>query len=372
VAEDFHTTIRMHAQGWRTCYHDEILVQGKAPHDLASFLLQRARWAKGNLAVFRTRENPVTCPGLTRRQRVSYFASLYNYFSGLQRVALLLVLTWVLLTGELPMHASPVTLLALWLPWSTFALTATLALGRGSLGAFDSTRFGIMTTGIYIRGIVSLVSRGTGTFKVTPKEGVDTGGAPVLRMLALVTTIGVLLLVALGLRLASWAGVVTLGAMPAFARAITVALGVWEIGCLGGVIVPLVRRRRYRVQYRMPTVLRARIDRTSTVVPVLDLTPGGISFESPVALSSHVLLLTRLPDAKGDIHDVTLPVEVRWCTPNADATGFRVGGRFGSLDHAARETLVEYCFVVQPALQLGARLEPEGSTDEFRAAERAS
>ena len=111
VAEDFHTTIRMHAQGWRTHYHDEILVQGKAPHDLASFLLQRARWAKGNLAVFRTRENPITCPGLTRRQRVSYFASLYNYFSGLQRITLLLVLAWVLLTGQLPMHASPATLL---------------------------------------------------------------------------------------------------------------------------------------------------------------------------------------------------------------------------------------------------------------------
>ena len=31
VAEDFHTTIRMHAQGWQTRYHDEILVQGKAP-----------------------------------------------------------------------------------------------------------------------------------------------------------------------------------------------------------------------------------------------------------------------------------------------------------------------------------------------------
>ena len=58
VAEDFHTTIRMHAQGWQTRYHDEILVQGKAPHDLASFLLQRARWAKGNLAVFRTRGEP--------------------------------------------------------------------------------------------------------------------------------------------------------------------------------------------------------------------------------------------------------------------------------------------------------------------------
>jgi cellulose synthase (UDP-forming) len=358
VAEDFHTTIRMHAQGWETRYHDEILVQGKAPHDLASFLLQRARWAKGNLAVFRTSENPITCRGLTFRQRVSYFASLYNYFSGLQRIALLLVLTWVLFTGQLPMHASPVTLLALWLPWSLLALGATMALGRGSLGAFDSTRFGTMTAGIYIRGILALVSRRTGKFKVTPKEGIDTGGFRVLRMLGLVTLVGALLVVAWGLRIAAWAGAVSLGPMPTFACAVTVALGVWEIGCVAGVLVPLVRRRRYRVQYRMPTVLHARIDRTSTIVPLLDLTPGGVSFESPVAMSTRVTLLTRLPDAQGTIHDLTLPAEVRWCAPAPDGAGFRVGCRFATLDDLTRELLVEYCFVVQPALQLGAELEP--------------
>ena len=43
VAEDFHTTIALHANGWTTHYHDEVLVQGRAPHDLDSFLLQRAR-----------------------------------------------------------------------------------------------------------------------------------------------------------------------------------------------------------------------------------------------------------------------------------------------------------------------------------------
>ena len=359
VAEDFHTTIRMHARGWRTGYHDEILVQGKAPHDLASFLLQRARWAKGNLAVFRTRENPITCPRLTPKQRVSYFASLYNYFSGLQRLTLLLVLAWTLLTGELPMHASAATLLALWLPWSLLALTSTVALGRGSLGPFDSTRYGLMTMGIYIRGIVALVRRGAGKFKVTPKEGIDTGGMPVLRMLGLVTATGAVLVVAWGLRVASWLGVVTLGSMPVFARAITLALGVWEIGCIGAVVVPLVRRRRYRTQYRMPTELRARIDRTSTIVPLVDLTPEGASFESPVMLSTRTVLLTRLPDVQGAVHDVRLPTEIRWCTPNADASGYRVGGRFVDLDAATQDVLVEYCHVVQPALQLGAKLPVE-------------
>jgi hypothetical protein len=109
----------------------------------------------------------------------------------------------------------------------------------------------------------------------------------------------------------------------------------------------------------MPTTLRARIDRTSTVVPVHDLTPGGFAFESPLAMDTRVVLLTRLPDAEGTVHDVTLPGDVRWCTPLPDGSGYRVGCRFSSLDDATRELLVEYCFVVQPALQLGAELEPE-------------
>jgi hypothetical protein len=200
-------------------------------------------------------------------------------------------------------------------------------------------------------------------------------------MLGLVTVVGSLLVVAWALRIASWAGGISLGSMPDFARAITVALGAWEIGCLAGVVVPLVRRRRYRVQYRMPTVLRARIDRTSTIVPVLDLTPDGIAFESPVALSTRIVLLTRLPDTQGRVHDFTLPVDIRWCTPNETGTGFRVGGRFESLSGAEHELLVEYCFVVQPARQLGAELDtgrpetgvPEVGTGspEFGAGDRA-
>ncbi len=38
IAEDFHTTIKMHEAGWRTHYHDEILVQGLAPLDLDGYL----------------------------------------------------------------------------------------------------------------------------------------------------------------------------------------------------------------------------------------------------------------------------------------------------------------------------------------------
>jgi cellulose synthase (UDP-forming) len=359
VAEDFHTTIAMHARGWRTRYHNEILVQGLAPQNLDGFLLQRARWARGNLAVLRTRENPLFCRGLTLRQRMSYSASLANYFGGLQRAALLLVLIWTLTTGQLPMHASLFTLAALWLPWSVLAFVATGALGRGALGPLDSTRYGLLTMGIHIRGVLALTTKRTGAFKVTPKEGVESGGWTALQAVGLVTILGVALSMSWALRAAAALGVVTLPNLPTFALVITLVFGAWELGCILFVLGGVVRRRQLRSQYRFPVALRARIDRTASVVPVLDLNSDGLSFLSPVALrrGHRLTLLTRLPDTAGVLHDVELPVRVE-SSGKFEGGRSRVGCRLVDLSEHTRTLLIGYCFVMQPAQQLGATWTP--------------
>ena len=114
---------RLHGQGWHSRYHDETLVQGLAPHDLASYLLQRDRWARGNLAVLRTPENPAIAAGLTLKQRASYLSSLLAYFVPLQRVGL---------GGRaggharspvgFPLHATLWQFALFWLPWMAFEL----------------------------------------------------------------------------------------------------------------------------------------------------------------------------------------------------------------------------------------------------------
>lgn len=43
IAENFHSTVKMHRKGWTTHYHDEVLVQGLAPLDLDGYLLRRAQ-----------------------------------------------------------------------------------------------------------------------------------------------------------------------------------------------------------------------------------------------------------------------------------------------------------------------------------------
>jgi cellulose synthase (UDP-forming) len=349
IAEDFHTTIAMHARGWRSRYHAEILVQGLAPHDLGAFLLQRERWARGNLRVFRTRENPLTCRGLTMRQRMSYLASLLNYFSGLQRALLLGVLIYTLLSGRLPMSASLATLAVLWLPWALLSFGTSHALARGRLGATDSTVYGLETMSIYLRALVALVWPGTGLFKVTPKEGIDEGGLRVLRRLGFVTAIGIALLVAVVLRALAALDVIALPTLPQLALAITLAAGVWELAFFARTLVPLVRRRQHRAQYRFAVGMRGRIK--STTVPVGDLSPSGLAFASPVAwpAGERTRLLTRVPDADGLLHDLDLSLTVRSAHYLEDEGVWRIGCELVDNDDETRRLLTEYVYVVQQA-----------------------
>ena len=139
IAEDFHTTIKLHSRGWKTRYHAETLVQGLAPHDLSSYLLQRDRWARGTSPSFglpRTHCGHPTCP---RRQRVSYLSSLLAYFVPLQRLGLLTVLTVMLVSGQLPMHATVTGFVVFWLPWIAFDLAASTLLCRGRATLWDGT-----------------------------------------------------------------------------------------------------------------------------------------------------------------------------------------------------------------------------------------
>jgi cellulose synthase (UDP-forming) len=81
VTEDMTTAMRLHALGWRSVYHHEILAHGLAPESLATMLGQRLRWAQGTIQVL-FKENPLTKRGLSLGQRAMYFATMWSYLSG--------------------------------------------------------------------------------------------------------------------------------------------------------------------------------------------------------------------------------------------------------------------------------------------------
>ncbi len=347
IAEDFHTTIKLHGHGWKSRYHGETLVQGLAPHDLSSYLLQRDRWARGNLAVFRTAENPLFTPNLSFAQRMSYLSSLLAYFVPLQRLGLLTVLSVMLLSGQLPMHATLSGFLIFWLPWIAFDLAASTLLCRGRATLWDGTYSLLLTLEIFSRATRVVIARTPSTFKVTPKDGIDDGGWRALRQLHVVVGIGVVLVSALALRGLAAVGVVPLPHLAGPALAIAMALGVWELALVTAALAKVSRRRQLRHHYRTPTDMAAFIE--DTIVRVVDLTPSGAGLLSPrsIDIGKLVDVVADLPMVDGGTRPVRLQLTVTTCHLDPESTqGWRIGGAVVPVGNEDREALVEYCHVV--------------------------
>jgi len=351
VAEDFHTTIRLHGQGWHTRYHDETLVQGLAPHDLASFLLQRDRWARGNLAVLRTRENPVIAPGLTVKQRASYLSSLLAYFVPIQRLAMLAVLVAMLVTGRLPLHATAWQFGVFWLPWMVLNLVASAVLCRGQASLWDGAYSTHLTSEIFIRAVLALVHPFRASFRVTPKDGIDDGGWSAVRQLRLVVATALVLVGAVVARVLSLAGVVTLPPLRGLAVVAGLVFALWELTLIAAALWKVSRRHQFRHHYRVPVEIAGVVN--GTLVRVVDLTPGGagIIAPGPVEVGSDLALHLDLTDVHGDPHGVELTFTVRSCRPAPDL-GWRMGGTLTPASEMDGERLIEHCHVVSSRVRL--------------------
>jgi cellulose synthase/poly-beta-1,6-N-acetylglucosamine synthase-like glycosyltransferase len=87
VTEDIHTSLRMHARGWRSVFVPEPLAFGLEAQSLKEFYAQRRRWAVGALTLLlRNPDSPLRTRGLTLRQRLSYLDSTLSHFGGVQRL----------------------------------------------------------------------------------------------------------------------------------------------------------------------------------------------------------------------------------------------------------------------------------------------
>ncbi len=351
VAEDFHTTIRLHGQGWHTRYHDETLVQGLAPHDLATFLLQRDRWARGNLAVLRTSENPLVAPRLTVKQRASYLSSLLAYFVPLQRLGMLAVLVAMLVSGRLPLHATLWQFCVFWLPWMVLNLAASATLCRGQANLWDGAYTNLLTTEIFARAAFVLVHPFRTAFKVTPKDGVDDGGWRAARQLRLVLVLMGVLAAAVTLRVLAVVGVLALPPLHGLALVAGLAFAAWEMVLVAAALRRVTRRRQMRHHYRVPVEVAGVVD--GMLVRVVDLTAGGAGVigSRPLAVGEEVALRLGLPSVDGDMRDVQVKFSV-CSTRNANGLGWRMGGTLTPMSAADGDALIEHCHVVTARTRL--------------------
>lgn len=171
VTEDMATAMRMHATGWKSVYHHEILARGLAPEDLRTSLQQRLRWAQGTIQVL-LRENPLVQPGLSLGQRLMYFATMWSYISGFFSLIYLLAPVLYLFFGWMPVRAYSTDFFWHLVPFLIANQILFVFLGWG-LPTWRGQQYSLAMFPIWIQSVTSAVGnvyfgRKLG-FVVTPK-----------------------------------------------------------------------------------------------------------------------------------------------------------------------------------------------------------
>jgi cellulose synthase (UDP-forming) len=169
LTEDLHTSLLLHARGWRSCYINETLSAGLSPESQRSYLKQRERWAMGAVQTF-VRANPLLTRGLSLAQRIDYFGSIYYFFHGIPRVIYLAAPLAYLLFGVPPIMARPLDLVHYFFSYYFISLFVVHAVGKGYRRALWSDVYETMMCFSLSRAVIrALFPFAKKTFYVTPK-----------------------------------------------------------------------------------------------------------------------------------------------------------------------------------------------------------
>jgi cellulose synthase/poly-beta-1,6-N-acetylglucosamine synthase-like glycosyltransferase len=115
LAEDMHTAMRLHAEGWKSVYVPRILARGLVPSTLHGYFMQQLKWSRGTwdllIHVF-----PGLFGKLNWRQRLHYLTAPFYYFSGIIYFFNFLIPILCLVFAILPWKGDFLTFLLLSIP----------------------------------------------------------------------------------------------------------------------------------------------------------------------------------------------------------------------------------------------------------------
>ena len=317
VTEDLHTSLRIHARGWRSVYHAEPLAFGIAPESIKPFLSQRVRWGQGAMHVWRS-EGILLHKGLTWGQRLNYFASVLTYFDGWQKGFMYVAPLVVLVGGLMPMKADGMTFLMFFVPYMVMTLWMFEEVARGygrtlMIEQYNMARFAAFAWATMAWFIPP------NTFKVTRKGGRAEDG--LLRLTSPQAT--VLALNVLGL-VGGW---LIFYLQPTIPTTALLVCSCWALVnaslALGVITFTQVTQRNRRNQYRFPVSLPARVKIGDNVVTgtVDDLSERGLRFYGDIPAEVHrampLACALKLPEG-----EVTMVGEIRTLERHPQGPGY--------------------------------------------------
>ncbi len=355
VTEDIHTSILLHAQGFRSVYLNESLAYGLAPDSVRPFLVQRLRWGQGAMQVLR-RANPLRLRGLTLAQRLSYFTSMTTYFDGYQKTVYYLAPLVYFTTGVLPIVAFDVVFLLHFIPYIALFLLGFEMVARGAGSTRLTEQYNMSKFFTMIRTTHGLFARKPLQFHTTPKTA--TGGSN-LRLLW--PQAAVIVLTVIG---------ITIGGIRYFVLGDLVPLAFygnlfWAVIILGlgSAVMRFTQRKiQQRDEFRFPFLLPCRFSRGPDAGGGLGLlrncheNGAAVITFAPLAEGTAVHLTFELGDQT--ISAAGIVVRCAPVAPNGP-TAFQENVRFTRIGRRERDLLIRYGFeLVVPRMMLALRQPP--------------
>lgn len=132
ATEDIHTSLRLHANSWKSVFVPEALAFGLEATNLKEFYKQRRRWAAGSLGLLvRSPDSPLSTGGLSLAQRLNYLSATLAHLQGIQKLFFFLVPVFAILTlaGPVVINLAVYSLIFVAFVATSIGITAAYAVG---------------------------------------------------------------------------------------------------------------------------------------------------------------------------------------------------------------------------------------------------
>lgn len=313
ITEDIHTSLLVHAKGYKSRYLNKPLAAGLMPETFGSFCKQRMRWATGTIQML-FRSNPLTLPGLTLSQRIDYFGSIYYFMFGIPRIIWLIAPLFGLLLGMPVVHATTWDLVHLFGTAFVASLVMMKSLSQGTRGPFWSD---IYETAMCFRlgwAVLTTLVRPfqERPFFVTPKGQVKKQGVAISTILPHLVLFG-LLVVGICTGMEQW-----LRGRASSGLEVSLFWGVLNLVLITVAILASLEsyeeRKTYRIRRHLSCLVVAEKDCFRSTIE--DLSENGALVRLPNSALMHTeKVLISLPNSVGD--RVTIDALVRRRVPGS-------------------------------------------------------
>lgn len=175
VTEDFATSIKLHALGWKSLYYNHTYAFGMGPENLLGYFKQQFRWATGTIAVFKKLVlRLLTKPfSLSPVQWWEYILSSSYYLVGLAIFIIVICPSTYLLFKIPSFFARPEIYFLAFIPYILLSMSVFYGVlrtrGYEMKDLFLGQLLGVSAFSVYVRGAFSALIGVKVTFGITEK-----------------------------------------------------------------------------------------------------------------------------------------------------------------------------------------------------------